>query len=982
MNANTNKRTTARVASLRRLLAGGSLITLGVLLAPAAALAQTNTQAQDPETTEVEEVIVTGIRASLQSAQSIKQNADQVVDSITASDIGALPDRSVTEAVQRIPGVTIDRLQAREDPDRFSAEGSGVQVRGLTQVRQELNGRDSLGALDGRGLGFEDVPAELMAGVDVYKNPSAELIEGGLGGTVNLRTRMPFDSTGRLIAGSLSGNYSDHAEEWKPQGSVLFSDRFETGAGEVGFLANLAYSELASRADGIQVSPYRARRLGDDALCAGRQNPNGDPYSCGQDWIDESYLGLTAGETLYVPEGISWRRLDSERERLGGALALQWRPNDQTEFYAQYMRSQFDTRWDNYEAIPQVDAGNNFVIPAGGGDFTFGDDGYFQSGTLRQISYWRGSLPVAGELGTQYRMGARHQEREESSNDFSVGVRYFPSDKLSVSADLQYIKSTSAGWDFTLYSSAYIPDVTIDLTGERPVADLGPSAFTSDPANYFWNAAMDHIDDNEAEQFAARVDLAYTFDDQVLKSLRVGARFADREVTNNYTQYNWQVLSAPWNEPFLWMNTTLPQYATVYTFENFFRGDAQAPTVVMPDIELARGYLRNSDLIENIGGNAQWGPRGFDAETLSAQTEQTFAGYAMLRFGWDDARVPVEGNVGFRVVRTENTASGSGFLPDLSSYTSLPAADLAFGTGAAFDVSGGQEYTDVLPSLNLKFQLTDSLIARFAASKAIARPSFNQMFPFVDLTASVNQPGTMVEGWGGEARGNPNLKPMRANQFDVALEWYFSRSDSLYVTAFRKDVEDFFTTGVHTRTFEGRNFLVTGPTNGDEGRIQGFEVGYQQFYDFLPGLLGGLGLQANFTYIDSEGSTNQDYVSEWDAADVVTGLPLEGLSETSYNLVGLYQRGPMQARLAYNWRGKYLLTNRDVSDVRLPMWQDDYGQLDGSVIIALRDNVSLALEGNNLANTENKQLMGDQALRTRSWWIYDRRFAVTLRASF
>src|SRR5690606_12350745 len=130
---------------------------------------------------------------------------------------------------------------------------------------------------------------------------------------------------------------------------------------------------------------------------------------------------------------------------------------------------------------------------------------------------------------------------------------------------------------------------------------------------------------------------------------------------------------------------------------------------------------------------------------------KTFAGYAVARFGWENASIPFEGNVGVRVVRTENTANGSGFLPDLSSYADLPTDDLAFGTGAAFDVSGEQSYTDVLPSLNLKFQLTDSLIARFAASQAITRPSFNQMFSFVDLTASVNPQGTVVEGWGGAA---------------------------------------------------------------------------------------------------------------------------------------------------------------------------------------------------------------------------------------
>ena len=140
---NWNRRGPVRRASWRRI--GVSCLALGAALVPAAALAQTAPASQDPEATEIDEVVVTGIRGSLRSAQSIKENADQIVDSITASDIGALPDRSVTEAVQRIPGVTIDRLQAREDPDRFSAEGSGVQVRGLTQVRQELNGRDTLG---------------------------------------------------------------------------------------------------------------------------------------------------------------------------------------------------------------------------------------------------------------------------------------------------------------------------------------------------------------------------------------------------------------------------------------------------------------------------------------------------------------------------------------------------------------------------------------------------------------------------------------------------------------------------------------------------------------------------------------------------------------------------------------------------------------------------------------------------------------------
>src|SRR5690606_31337316 len=148
--------------------------------------------AQDEATT-LDAVVVSGIRGSVYRAQDIKREADTFVDSVTALDIGALPDRSVTETLSRIPGVTIDRFLSVGDPEHVSAEGGGVPVRGLTQVRSELNGRDSFSASGGRALSFQDVPSELMAGVDVYKNQTAEMIEGGLGGTVDLRTFMPLD---------------------------------------------------------------------------------------------------------------------------------------------------------------------------------------------------------------------------------------------------------------------------------------------------------------------------------------------------------------------------------------------------------------------------------------------------------------------------------------------------------------------------------------------------------------------------------------------------------------------------------------------------------------------------------------------------------------------------------------------------------------------------------------------------------------------
>jgi TonB-dependent receptor len=198
-----------------------------IAVSPVASAQASDQDAKSAET--LEEVVVTGMRRSLETSQEIKKNAEVFVDSITAEDIGALPDRSVTEALQRIPGVSISRFAAGNDPDHFSIEGSGVVVRGLPQVRSELNGRDTFSANSGRFLSFSDVPPELLGGVDVYKNQSADLIEGGLAGTVNLRTLVPFDREGQHFAASVEGNYGDFAEEMAPTGSVLWTNRWESG---------------------------------------------------------------------------------------------------------------------------------------------------------------------------------------------------------------------------------------------------------------------------------------------------------------------------------------------------------------------------------------------------------------------------------------------------------------------------------------------------------------------------------------------------------------------------------------------------------------------------------------------------------------------------------------------------------------------------------------------------------------------------------
>src|SRR3954447_5796033 len=230
-----------------------SVLALGAMFSGTAAWAQPaqpadSAQPAQPATstdqpTNDQAIVVTGIRASLANSQNIKRNSDTVVDAITAQDIGALPDRSVTEALQRVPGVSMNRFAGSNDPDHFSVEGSGVVIRGLSFVCSEFNGRDTFSTgVYGQAINFSDVPPELLGSVQVYKNATAEMIEGGLAGTVNLNTRLPFDKKGLQIGFDAEANYGDMRKKWTPTGSLLISDTWDTGIGRIGLLGDISYS--------------------------------------------------------------------------------------------------------------------------------------------------------------------------------------------------------------------------------------------------------------------------------------------------------------------------------------------------------------------------------------------------------------------------------------------------------------------------------------------------------------------------------------------------------------------------------------------------------------------------------------------------------------------------------------------------------------------------------------------------------------------
>jgi TonB-dependent receptor len=972
-----------------------SLLAATTLAVAGSAFAAAPSSQDVDRTDQVEEVVVTGLRASLQSAQEIKRNSEQIVDSISATDISALPDRSVTEALQRIPGIAIDHLFAPNDTNRFSAEGSGVVIRGMTQVRSELNGRDVFSARNTRGLSFEDVPSELMAGVDVYKNPSADMIEGGIAGSVNLRTRMPFDSPGQVLGFTGGVNYGDFAEKSKPSASALYSNRWDTGIGEIGFLVDVAYSELATRTDSIQFGRLFRRRAADVGATGGEE-----------DCPDMSSPGATF-TCVYVPGGARWSELDFIRKRKGYAAAVQWRPNDRVEANVQAMRSDYDRNWREHSGWFQDSYYN--VGPAAGTSFQFDDDGLFQSGVLATTA-WHGNQDQVGGDGVPTGSTTRFAETNQVTTEYSAGVKFDATDRLSFNFDVQYVKATGKATDYTVNTESMPRTLSIDLDGSLPAVTVGPDGYLETASNYYWSAGMDDTQDNKADQVAARLDGSFDIDSGWFKSIRVGTRYTDRDATNKDTGYNWNPITEWWqgNSSGGWpgdlagVDKYMADHATLFTFSNFYRGDTKLPAGI---------WVASDDLVKNLIGNAAtikgaeingsgWAPDKFGEFDINTQKEKTYAAYALLRFGKEDLALPIDGNIGVRWVKTKSEAVGYAQEPDWTTYALLDPAIANLGRNQAVPIDLENEYSDVLPSFNLRVKITDDLQWRFAASKAIARPTLDQ------LRANVKLGGTIQTTYDGTNNpidqhvleftgdgGNPLLKPMKATQFDTALEWYFAPQGSLFGTVFYKDVKDYFITGTATQSLFGQDWAVKSTINGDSGTISGFEVGYTQFYDFLPGIFRGFGIQANYTYVDSKGApgpTAGDYT--------VPGLPLEGLSKNSYNFVVMYQRGPIEARLAYNWRERWLLTTADGDD-KGTVWNDDFGQLDGSFFYRFTDNVQLGIEANNLTNTAQKLLVGpykykddgaaaynngyvDNRLYRNGWFTFDRRVALTLRVTF
>jgi len=1083
----------------RVLKCGVSAIALCAMTAPA--MAQTAAPASD-DTSNAKEITITGIRASLANAQSIKRNSDTVVDAITASDIGALPDRSVTEALQRVPGVAMNRFAGSNDPDHFSVEGSGVVVRGLTFVRSEFNGRDTFSAgVGGQAINFADVPAELLGSVEVYKNTTAEMIEGGLAGTVNLNTRKPFDSKGLHIGFDVEGNYGDLEKRLTPTWSFLVSDTWDTGIGRVGLLGAASFSQIRSMAQGLNVTNIQTRD-GQTALTANSttnftcRNPLpgttdtttlppagsacGTPGTPGADGL------LDNGPTRYAPLGGQFRQEDYNRKRRGVSLAAQWESLDRRAVLtAQFLHTASVNAWGEhtFESAPDLSEYNTYpkgcVINTNGPgsttraecpvgstqNYTYDNNGLFESGYITAPGGgWRGAAGNAVVGGMQQSLSRGQIDEHNKVSDFGLNFKFNPDDHWAINLDADYTKAEHNNLDFRVFGSTFA-DNSLDLSGSLPqivphkplqltYAWATPSAtlvgendaqYFADRNNEFWRAAMDHIEHSTGHEVAVKADIAYNFggDDPFLKRLKFGARYSDREETVRYTTYNWGALSEVWSGKQVSM-AQVPGNTDFFTFKNFFRGDTVAPPqAYYYNGNLTRDYAKTVAFFKTIeqawaanGATATpWAPLAERANVIGGTpylpseiqpvSQKSKNAYLMLSFGKDEplfGNIKLDGNIGIRYVGDSIESTGSIGAPTRTQLgvvdeyavrcatptlppsappgTPLPTlpgvckggeaaynALRAFATGQTVANTATNKYHYFLPSLNLKFGLSRDMLIRFAASRVMTRPDLANIRNY--LSIGLANDGTTLNS----TAGNPYLKPALATQFDLTYEWYFARVGSLTFDAFYKDVYHFFYQNVFNRTITSGGVSMTtqvrGPDNyNGHGKIKGFEVAYQQTYDFLPSVFSGLGTSLSYTYLQSKGLPNSFLNGGAVVNQPATGtgkLPLEQLSKHNVNATVFFEKGPISLRAAYTWRSKFLLTATDVIFPYFPIYNAASGSLDASAFLTVAKGLRVGVQAVNLNNGIVKTLQqytAAGALGPRSYFAYDRRYSFILRGSW
>ncbi|RHW19090.1 TonB-dependent receptor [Sphingomonas gilva] len=880
--------------SIRKvLLRSASVAILAALASPALG------QDAPADQAEGDEIIVTGIRGSIRESIDAKRNSDVIADVITAEDIGKFPDKNVAEALQRVPGIVVNR--------EFG-EGERVSLRGTAPnlTKTLVNGHSIatadwfiLDQLDStRSFNYLTLPSEIVGRIEVYKSPQADVEEGGVGGTINVHTRNPLDLDAFTVSASAQMVYSELADKIDPQVSGLVSWKNE--AETFGILLGGIYQKREIRRDGVEVLGY--------------SNPGG------------------AAGTNSVPLLIGSALFTQERERYGGNIGIQLRPSDALEINITGLYSRFgaDNYNQNYLAWP-----DRAIADGGTLTDTTIVDGTVVAGTVT-------SLP--GSRAVVYDAIAREAFAETMAADIDLTYRF--GDNSFVHLKGGWTRANGDTVDEFFFETAAPGSFSYDLRGRAPSVSFTSPDPTSPAGMLIDFARLPTVQSDDEEKYAY-LDYQHGLDWGPLTALKFGLKYTDHDRGS------------------LWMSTnggaflplqcgsvacTAADFAGGPTPDDFLENVREAGT-------LTDYWMVDRDALERI----------FRAQPAANRTrfivpgstfqvnEKSYGGYGMAMFGGDNW----DGNIGVRVIRTDQTASGN-ILGGPNPTDESPFGDF---TPQTVETS----YTDVLPSANLRFELSDEVVLRMAAGRTVARPNFAQIAPGINLN------GTTLTATGG----NPDLQPFRANQYDLSLEWYPDRETIIAAAIYYKDILSYVVNGSTTEVFPGQflpgtqpasctptttpglydcPYIVNRPVNGPGGVNKGFELQLSR------PLWAGFGVQANYTYSDAEADN---------------GDPIPGNSKHAVNLTGYFENDLLSARLSYNYRSSFFIN----IDRAAPLNQESTESLDGSLSVNVTENVALTAEAINLTNAKIVQYSGTPN-RPRAIYDNGRQFYLGARFRF
>ncbi len=880
-----------------RLLAGACAAVAAAT--PFSAYAQDATPAAAPAD---DDIVVTGIRASLERAIDIKRNADVIVDSIASEDLGKFPDSNVAESLQRITGVSIDRN---------AGEGQFVTVRGFGPSFNTvlLNGRTLATENDNRAFSFDLLAAELISGADVYKSSNAKLQDGGIGATINVKTLRPFDLGGQKIVVSGKANYEDLADKFAGSAFGLFSTT--TADDRLGALVSVSYQRRKALVNTLATNGYFLTR---DVPSA----PGGVLFPQNYDQISDQ----------------------QDRERIGVTGTVQFRATDK-------LTLSFDGLYNKFTVDSEAASIGHFFSPSQARNLTVNGD--------NQIT----AMTVSGN--TDY-IG-RTFNRPTEVLAFGFNAEWNPTDLITVTSDSSYSRAESNNGGNEVFAVVGFNNIiTFDnRTGSVPSV-AGQRSFTENVVGRAHFATREGF--NIAEDvYEQRLDATFRTESGILKAFKVGGYFLDRTKSNEllrsqndvgcaYCGYAIDVpagLLTPYNPPNFFSGTSgnFPRQWLAFDQEEYFAFLESTAAANAQDAAVGRPI---GSLAAFLAANNGYAPIRYPVSYRIG--ERIIGGYVQTDFEGTLAGLNWSGTLGFRYVHTDVTSDGSQqALLDLLTIPSDPTSYTTVFEPGSTAISRKNSYDDFLPSLNLKVDFTDDIVGRFAASRTVTRPDLPLLAPRVTVTNA--RPGNLQA-----SGGNPDLRPYKSTNFDVSFEWYYERGGYFTVAAFYKRVDDFIATNgaiepfpianaSNAPEFAGgvANFNVQRPRNLDAIDVYGLEIGLQHTFTYLPSPLDGLGITANATFVGSSG--------EFDASDPTQNVALTGLGD-SQNVTVFYEKGPVQARIAYNRRDEFLQALSAAPGNR-PVFVRPLGQFDAQASYQVTKNVRVFAEGVNLTGAKTRR---------------------------